>query len=730
MSASDNRVASLASATAVVMIAQQIAGKATRDTLFLTNYAAREVPNAMLLAAGLAMGSVLVLSRVMSWTGPRRLVPLLFLISGALFAAEGQLYEQAPRVVSMGVYLHIALFGSAVLSGFWSVVNERFDPHAAKKFIGRIAAGATFGGVVGGVIAERVASIFGPTTLLPVLAGLNIVCALGVARIGRGSKELPREAKAGGGLQVLRGSGYLQRVAAVVVLLALVGALLDYALKAQADLEFDTAEGLAGFFSYYYMGLGLLTFVVQSIASKRSLARLGIGGSLALMPLAVLGFGGIGVVATRLLSVVGVRGAASVLENSIHRSGYELLYTPVAPQQKRPTKMLIDVAGNRLGDALGSAVVLGLLAVLSEAASVPWSIGVSMGLAIAALGLILRLQRGYVAQLEASLRSGQVVLDEDASLDATTRRTLAETTMALDREKLLAEIAALRKDRLETSEAEATVDERSPLEVLRSEDARGIRRLLNKHLDPALVPEVVNLLDGPHRSAASKALRRTAPRHLGTLVDAMVDPSRPLAQRCELPRVIATVGSERARWALLEALKDPRFELRYRAGLALAALCRRNPELCLPQEDAFALARREVNIDRKVWESQRSLGPVDEETDALGALLRTRRDRSLEHVFNLLGLALDRDTMRLSLAALSREDSGLRGTALEFLDNVLPEDLRDGLWPYIADAQLGGKRRSREEIVDELLRSMESLQIDRQALLKGVAARVEDSSEN
>ena len=46
----------------------------------------------------------------------------------------------------------LATFGAVLISGFWSVVNERFDPHTAKQVVGRIAAGATVGGLLGGVV--------------------------------------------------------------------------------------------------------------------------------------------------------------------------------------------------------------------------------------------------------------------------------------------------------------------------------------------------------------------------------------------------------------------------------------------------------------------------------------------------------------------------------------------------------------------------------------------------
>ena len=52
-------------------------------------------------------------------------------------------------------------------------------------------------------------------------------------------------------------------------------------------------------------------------------------------------------------------------------------------------------------------------------------------------------------------------------------------------------------------------------------------------------------------------------------------------------------------------------------------------------------------------------------------------------MFTLLGLVLDRDALKLALQALSSKNRNLRGTALEYLDNVLPEDLRRRLWQHL-----------------------------------------------
>ena len=56
----------------------------------------------------------------------------------------------------------------------------------------------------------------------------------------------------------------------------------------------------------------------------------------------------------------------------------------------------------------------------------------------------------------------------------------------------------------------------------------------------------------------------------------------------------------------------------------------------------------------------------------------------LAHVFDLLALALDPAAVRSAYRALGARDTR-RGTALEYLETVLPAPIRDALWPRLTE---------------------------------------------
>jgi hypothetical protein len=144
----------LAAFCAALMICHQVVAKALRDALFLSAFPSADLPKAMLSAALLGVPSVLAAARVMGRVGPGRLVPGLILASATIHALEFLTFERWPGPTAVLVYLHVSVGGALTISGFWSVVNERFDPHSARRAIAMITGGAALGGLCGGLLGR------------------------------------------------------------------------------------------------------------------------------------------------------------------------------------------------------------------------------------------------------------------------------------------------------------------------------------------------------------------------------------------------------------------------------------------------------------------------------------------------------------------------------------------------------------------------------------------------
>ncbi len=719
-------------ASATLMIAHQVAGKATRDAVFLSHYDVTDLPKIVIGAAVLSMIAVIMMSRLLVTYGPSHVIPAAFGFSTLLFLGNWWLYGTAPAKVAILLYLQMAVFGAVLISGFWSVVNERFDPHTAKHTIARVAAAATLGGVLGGLLAGRVAEALDVRSMLLVLGGLHFACFLTVQAVGdprRGSRSESKP-EMQSGLKLLMTNHYLQLMGMLMVLAGVLAALVDYAFKSAAASRLASGEDLVVFFGQFYAAVGVLTFLIQSALGPRLLKRYGIGITLAVMPAVAFGTGLLSIfAAAKLWSIVALRAGQVAFTNSFFRSAFELLYTPLPPPTKRPTKTIIDVASDRLGDVLGSGILLLLLAI-SPKLPPTIVIGVAIVIALTTLVVVRRLYRGYVDQLATSLRDGAISLNEDEVIDATTRHTLAEASAASERAILLTKIREMKRDRasfgrpieaddVETEHADGdavgleTIRETSAIvgDLMSGNTARIRHALSSPTLDARLVPYLIPLLANDEIAEDIRMeLRWKAPQTIGALSDALLDPDIPLLARQRIPSALEVTHNPRAVDALFAGLRDEEFNVRYSCARALARMNERDANMVIAPSEVFDVVQREVSVDRSVWISRDLELDIGIPTDMAAASLAgdPRIDYSLEHVFTLLSLTLDRDALLLSRSAISSSDRNLRGTALEYLENVLPENVRRGLWPHFGEA-VSAPRRQREqrEVVADLKRGVD-----------------------
>ena len=157
--------------------AQFIAGKATRDALYLANLDVTTLPSIVIGTAALSILLVFASSRGLQKVAPATFVPVAFALSGLLLFASWLLTFSMPVLAARLVYLQISGLGPMLGSSFWLIASERFDPHTARHHFGRIAAVGTLAGLGGALVAERVAVMVGVSAMLPVLAVVNLFCA-------------------------------------------------------------------------------------------------------------------------------------------------------------------------------------------------------------------------------------------------------------------------------------------------------------------------------------------------------------------------------------------------------------------------------------------------------------------------------------------------------------------------------------------------------------------------
>ena len=714
--------------------AQFIAGKATRDALYLANLDVTTLPTIVIATAIVSILLVIASSQGLQKVSPATFVPAAFGLSGVLLFGSWLLTYSMPVLAARLVYLQISGLGPMLGSSFWLIASERFDPHTARQHFGRIAGVGTLTGLAGALVAERVAVMVGVTAMLPLLAVLNIFCAWQIRRLAQSappSKQTLEAAPADlaaaspqSGLHVLTQTPYLRNLAALVLLGTIGAALADYIFKAQAVETFGRGDSLLRFFALYYAGVSLLSFLVQTTSSALALERLGLGLTASTPSIALTAGGLVGLLLPGLAGALIARTGESVLRGSLFRTGYEIFYTPIPAEEKRAAKSIIDVGFDRLGDAVGGVLVR-LLLLLPATQHYGAILLSAVACSVVAIVVARRLSTGYIQTLERSLLDRAVELDLSDVEDITTRTAVIRTlrtpfTAGLTRDRTVITSAI-------TAEHPAPVGDPEVMEILalksRNRD-RVLDVLRNEEgLAPPLIPHVIPLLAwDPVAEDAVRALRKVAEERVGELIDALLDPNQPFAVRRRLARVFSVCVSQRAIDGLLLGLEDLRFEVRFQCGRSMSSIMEKNPRVRVDKERVFDVVRKEVAVGRPVWQSHRLLDSIDpEQRSFVDEFLKDRAGQSLAHVFTLLSLVLPTAPLQIAYRGLHTDDPKLRGTALEYLEGVLPQDLSQRLWPFLGrDQQAPRDVRARDEILADLLRSNESIMLNLEELRRRV----------
>jgi hypothetical protein len=120
-------------------------------------------------------------------------------------------------------------------------------------------------------------------------------------------------------------------------------------------------------------------------------------------------------------------------------------------------------------------------------------------------------------------------------------------------------------------------------------------------------------------------------------------------------------------------------------------------------EAVFDVVRRELDVDPAMWKTQR----VEDDRVIASPEDDQATGTSLDHVFTLLGLVFPAEPLRIALHAVQTDDAGLRETALEYLQSVLPPDVRAQLWPLLeAEVESAPALQQPGRSHEELLASM------------------------
>lgn len=719
------RLVGLSFAGAFLLMSFLVLARALREAAYLNVFDASTLPYVMGGVVVLGFPAAAAFSRLLERVNPRRAMRALALLLAVAVAAIWPFLPDSTTAVVV-FYLVTAVGTVLLTSAFWLVVSEMLVVREAKRLFGLISAGGTLGVLTTGLAVGFIVRYVEPSLLVPALVFL----LLGATALNEFVPPDRLSIDPSGptanwteGVRLVARSRHVWTLTLVVLLVAAVGTIVDFQFKEAAQEVLGTERALAGFFGSFYGWTGGLALVVQLLLVTRIMSRWGIARAIGLLPMLVMLLSAGMFAVPGLLLATGLRGVDTTLKKSLFRSVVEFLWVPVHTDVRRRTKTFVDTMAENAGDGLGALIVL-LLVTLGGVPSRYLSLVVVL-MCVALFHLARRMGDEYFDTLRGRLSEGAT---GDTLAAARPLRDVEPRTLSrLDVTRLLAAVdagAAGEPGRSRRSAASADERERTTraggedrpfppdtdvwtmLPTLGDDELRRRLEAIDR-FDPDDAPGLALLLarDGL-RDLAAERLAELGEAAGPKLAEIVADETADFVVRRRVAQVLAFIPGPAARKGLLAGLAANRFEIRYRSARALTQR-RKGGEKRTEDVDAavWAAIRRELSRGRAVWELAHLLDPREHDELAGGRAVE-RGELSLEHVFRLLALVQDREAIRAAWRGIIEDDPELGSLALEYLEQVLPEDVREKLWPFIGDLSAEQSRdaiRPLDEVIGDLL---------------------------
>jgi len=300
----------------------------------------------------------------------------------AFSIAQEQMLDQV--WISRAFFIWLSVFNLFVVTVFWSFMADIYSREQSRRLFGVISAGGSTGAILGPIVTGALVVPVGFKNLLPLSALLLLAGVFCIYRLrywvrrqhdGKGSDTIESGKAIGGsaleGMRLVFAKPYFGMIAIALMLANFVGV---YAYTYMAELvsqTFDNADRQTQVFAWIDAAINAFSFVGQLLLVKHSVRRLGIGPTLALLPVV----SAIGFVLLAINPVFAVMAVLQVLRRSLtfgfSKPTSDMLYSVVTAKEKYKVKNFIETAIYRSGDVIAA-----------------WSIRLLSGIGITGLAIV------------------------------------------------------------------------------------------------------------------------------------------------------------------------------------------------------------------------------------------------------------------------------------------------------------------------------------------------------
>lgn len=317
-----------------------------------------------------------VYSSVVSRLPVRRFIPIVYRVFIALLLTFAAIIRYGPSAwepyLGPAFWILTSIYSLFIPSVFWGFMADTFRSDQSKRLFGFISVGGTLGALVGSFLTSRLAEVVG-TPVLMVMSVVLLECAVQAARRfppsfrdetrKRDEEDRPVGGSSLAGITHVITSPYLLGICAYMLLFTIGSTILYFQQAEIVGARYADREARTAFLATIDTVVQSLTILAQLFITGRVLKWLGVGATLAIMPvISFVGFtalGGWGTLAVFVVFQV-LRRAG---EYAFGRPAREVLFTVVPAEDKYKAKNFIDTFVYRGGDQIGAWSYAGLSAV-------------------------------------------------------------------------------------------------------------------------------------------------------------------------------------------------------------------------------------------------------------------------------------------------------------------------------------------------------------------------------
>jgi AAA family ATP:ADP antiporter len=281
--------------------------------------------------------------------------------------------EAARPWIDRVFYVWTSVFALFVVTVFWGFMADCFSSAQARRLFAFIAVGSSVGGMLGSSVTALLAEVL-PSFSLLLIACVPLELASWCAKVldrrfATGNVRVEGEAgraiggNAWSGMKAVVSSPYLMGIAAFIALMTFASTMLYFQ---QANLIADAFSDRGvrtAFFAKIDLAVNILTVIFQVYLTARIVKWLGVGLTLAIVPVVTMaGFVALGLYPTLAILVV-VQVIYRAGRYGLTKPAREMLWTVLDREDKYKAKPFLDAAVYRGGDLASGWIYTGLAAI-------------------------------------------------------------------------------------------------------------------------------------------------------------------------------------------------------------------------------------------------------------------------------------------------------------------------------------------------------------------------------